>query len=285
MVSFRDGVGNTVGRVSMEFIDVGVKIKKGFMHVGEATSYAMYDIYSLDGFEKWTKVAIADLRFLSLIPSINGVFDECLKTLEGQKDLIYGSLVFSSTAEFIKKTKNTDGETHYSFQIPTAKEKNAQDVMEEHVDWVKVLNGIGNFFETGKFLNKYKVMSFPLCSQLATQFGSIPVFGKTTIGDIPVINCWCSKPRDFFVFIASGYTAYKCYDKPSEDFRSTENLIKLSGNIGKLILIGGGDWMLSRKYFWTVAVVDVLTQNASLIGYFLKREREREARFEDPTRF
>ena len=57
--------------------------------VGEGTSRAMYEVYSLDGFEKWSKALIADLRFLALIPGIGETFKECLKTVEAQKILCH----------------------------------------------------------------------------------------------------------------------------------------------------------------------------------------------------
>ena len=75
-------------------------------------------------------------------------------------------------ADFIKVDRATGVK---SFTVPRARDGS--------VDYVKVLYGIGNIFETGKFLQKYKVLDFPLCTRIATQLGSIKVFsfqGKTS---------------------------------------------------------------------------------------------------------
>jgi hypothetical protein len=244
----------------------------------------MYDVYSLQGFEKWSKAAIADMRAIQLIPGCQGIFNSTLKTIEAQKDLIYATLVFESTADFIKVTKTVDEETgeettSYSFTLP--RERNG------NIEWVKVLYGIGNPFDTLGFLHKYKVISFPFLSKVATQVGETKVFtlrGEAwTFGDIPVLNRLVDKPKDFFVCIASGYTAYRCLT--SQNFWDIANLIKLTGSIGKIILITSAEYMIQRKYFVALAVVDVVTQNASLIGLLMKRSKEREDRFNDPTKF
>lgn len=291
MVNFRT-VGYVVNSICMSFIDAGVVIKKGAMIIGEEGSHAIYEIYSLEGFEKWSKAIISDLRLLSLIPSINGVFDSCLKTLEAQKDLCYATLVFASTAEFVGEIRDDAGEfVGYKLKIPTIKEKKADGTVEENTDWVKVLYGIGNFFETGKFLQKYKIYDFPIFSQAANQFGAFKLFKwdgqDVTLGDIPVLNCCFDKPKDFFVFFAAAYTVRKTWNKLGKsDFFSAENienLAKLIGNIGKMTLISSADKMARRKYLVSLAVLSVITDNASLIGLFLKRRKERESRLRDPT--
>ena len=65
----------------------GAGIKKGILTVADGGSQVLNDIYSMDGLEKWTKAAVSQSRLLSLHPSVKGVFDKCLKTLEAQKDL------------------------------------------------------------------------------------------------------------------------------------------------------------------------------------------------------
>lgn len=265
----------------MGFINTGVEFKKGMLTVGEVGSHVMYDIYSLNGFEKFTKAMIADLRMLELFPCIKGTFTHCLKTLEAQKDLYYATLVFGSMADFIKPDydKDTQAFQGYKFCMPTINGKENGPI-----DWVKVLYGIGNPFETCKFLQKYKILDFPLCSQLAAQFGSIKLGGDWKVEDIAVLNCWCDKPKDFFVFFAALYTTYCC--STDKNFwnkgRRLENLAKLTGALGKMALVGGSNFLLSRQYFWTLAVIDVATNNASLLGLILKCNRERDELFNKP---
>lgn len=301
MVDFIDRLSCAVDSACMEFINAGVTVKKGLLIVGEGTSRAMYEVYSLQGFEKWSKAAIANMRAIELIPYCKGIFSSCIKTIEAQKDLIYATLVFESTADFIKVTKTVDdatGEesTSYSVRLPRlpAKDRDGYIVKDEYdnivetdkIDWVKLFYGIGNPFETLYFLQKYKVVSFPLVSRVSTQVGAMKIFTLSgeawTFGDIPVLNCLVNKPKDFFVCIASGYSAYKCLR--NRDFWAPANLIKLTGSIGKIVLITSADYMLQKKYLVALAVIDVVTQNASLIGLLIKRREEREMRFNDPTR-
>lgn len=275
MVNFINGLGSAVDSACMGFIDTGVTIKKGLMVVGEVGSRAMYDVYSLEGFEKFSKAAIANMEAASLIPALNGAFSETLKTVKAQKDLIYATLIIGSMADFIKR--NPDGSM--SFALPTIKESDGTTTY----DYVKILYGVGNIFETGCFFQKYGVMQFPLCSKLASQLGAIKIFNMA-IADIPVLNTWTDKPKDFFVFFASGYIVWRSYQRPiNDDFWCLENLVKLTGGLGKMVLISSADFIAARKYMVTLAVIDVATQNSSLLGLWLKRSREREKRMDDPT--
>ena len=275
MTDFIGRLGSIVDSICMVMIDAGATIQKGLLKVGEEGSRAMYEVYSLQGFEKWSKAAITNMRALSLIPSCRGVFDQCIKTMEAQKDLIYATLVFESATDFI--TVDVDGETgekRYNFQIP--RERNG------NIDIVKILYGIVNPLDTLHFLQKYQLVSFPLASKVAARVGSIPVFflEKTVLNDIPVVNSLFNKPKEFFVFVASGYTVYKCLQEPH--FTDVNNLLKLASNIGKIILISSADYLI-KKNLVAFTVIDVVTQNAGLISLLLKRSQEREKRFNNPT--
>jgi hypothetical protein len=285
MVNFINRMGNALDSACMGVIHAGATVTKGVIRgvitIGEVGSNFMYDIYSLNGFEKFTKAMIANLRMLEMIPSIKGTFELCLKTLEAQKDLYYATLVFGSTADFIKPVydKTTKEFKCYKFAIPTV---NGED--DGPWDWSKLLYGIGNPFETVKFLQKYKILEFPFCSRLATQFGSIKLFTLNnqnwSVDDIPVLNCWCDKPKDFFVFWASVWSAKRCWT--DKNFWSVENLVKLTSNIGKIVLISGSNFLISRKYVWTLVAIDVATNDLSLLSLILKCNRERDERFKNP---
>ncbi len=291
MSDFISRIGSKADYFCMGCIDAGVAVKRGALWVGEEGSRAMHEMYSLDGFEKGSKVIIADLRFLSLIPSLNGVFRSCIKTVEAQRDIIYATLVFGSTAEFIKPEDIEDKKTGkkktvYSFQVPTEK-KDPNDPNSKLIwDWVKILYFIGNYFETAKFIQRYQVLAFPRCTQLANQLGSIKLFnyrGDTwTFGDIPVANCWCNKPKDFFVFSAAFYTFGRCLTNTK--FWTVENMLKLTASIGKMVLVSSAEYMLQKKYYLILSIVDFVTNNASLLSFLIKRHNEREKRLIDPTK-
>lgn len=287
MVDITNSISYAVSGACTGFINTGVKIKKGLLAVGEGNSRVLHNVYSMKGFEVVTKATIANLRAISLIPGVNGVFDECLKTLEGQKDLIYATLVFRSTADFIKPNKDKDtGEvTSYSFQLPK------KDGKPKEIDYVKLFYGIGNFFETGKFLQKYKIYAFPLCSRAANYLGSFKIPGTSwTTSDIPVLNCWFDKPKDFWVVSAGVYTigsmAY-IYKYSLGDSKSLSKMdkLKLISTIGKMILIVGGGFMLGGKWLKTLAFIDVSTQDSSLIHWALKHEMDLRNRMNEPVKF
>jgi|GEM_PF-5157877 len=237
------------------------RLKRGVLAIGQEGSRILYDIYSLDGFEKWSKVLIADLKMASLIPKLNGIFAECLKTLEAQKDLYYATQIINSMRSFIDPTGK-------NFRCP---------------GFSKVLIAIGSVFETGSFLQKYKVMSFPACSAFAQELGSMrmSLFGRPDIrfDNIPVFNSFCDKPKDFFIFWASfwdvkTWVIERVYSEEASS--SWESYFKLAGNMGKMLLIGGSRWLGAG---WPLAIVDVATQNASLIAFIIKRHVDREKKF------
>ena len=218
MVNFAGRIEQIAVDVSMAMINAGVEIERVLIPVGEGISRAMHDIYSLDGFEKWTKAMIADLRFISLIPGIRGVFDECIKTLEAQKDLYYATLFIPSTAELFKKDPNS-GE--YKFVRP---------------DKVKLLLLIGNYFDVGKFLQKYKVFPFSTCTYLSNTYGSLKIFNRR-LDDIPVFGNVFERPKDLCVFAASGIEVWNCYQKGT---LAWDNLLKFTSSLGKMLLITFG---------------------------------------------
>jgi hypothetical protein len=270
MVTIRETIAHAAFTSCRGFIDAGVSIKRGTLVVAGELSYIMYDIYSLEGFEKWTKATIANLKLLSLIPSIKGVFSGVIATLEAQIDIYYATLVFGSTAEFID-TRNL------SFKIPEAKKEDGGGT-----DWVKILYAIANPLDTAKFAQKYQLYSFPLCTQWANRFGSCRVFSyggqDYTVNDIPVLNALCDKPKDFFVFFASGIEVWRCTQKKNPF--NWENGLKFAGSFGKIVLITFGRQYHKQVWF---AFAVAITQNSSLFARILKQRKERLERLNNPS--
>jgi hypothetical protein len=273
MVNIIDRMGDAAAYACLEVVDTIETIAKGALIGCEEASQNLYTIYSMDGFEKWSKAWIANFKFLSKIPCCQGVFAECLKTIEAQKDLYYATLIIGSLNDFIG-TRVDRGQKSYYFTLPKRKVKDRDGKEKEVVDLGKIFLLFGNFFETGKFLQKYKVMSFPTCSKLANSLGSIKLFTfqgqKVTPDDIPILQTAFDKPKEIFVVLASVYEIYYCFKKPK--FFEVENLCKFVGSTGKIILITFG-----RRYhtaYW-FAVADVITQNASLIGFLWRKYKER----------
>lgn len=251
-----------------KFIDTGIVLKKGAIVILEEGGEAMFRIYSMDGFEKWSKAIIADMQFIDLFTKTGDVFKDCLETIEAQKDLYYATLFIGTLAEW-------------------SKSKTMPDI-------VKVLQGIGNFCEAGRFLKKKNVFELKMLVKLSTQFGAIKVFSLKgqdwTMFDMPVINNLCDKPKDFFVAIASAIEVKRWLVLVLRPNGATEEekaanrrtqfewdvLLKVIGNTGKFILIA-----CPRKYSrtWQIGAINVITQNASLIKFILEHSQARRKRF------
>jgi hypothetical protein len=261
-------------------INAGVAIKRGALYCGEGASRVMHDIYSIDGLEKWSKAGISELRLFSFIPGMNGVFSECIKTLEAQKDLYFASKFIGTTADFIKNPRS-------------------------FLDSRTFLYGIGNWFELGKFLQKNEVVAFSICTELSNKYGAIklcnrrlddiPVLGSVLdklfnrrLDDIPVLGNVFDRPKDICIFIASIFECCECYQKglyKKDPNDSSKNLLdwlcvlKVTTSIGKMLLISCGKYY--NKLLW-FAVIDVVTQHASLASLILKNCQTREGRFLKP---
>ncbi|MFI0434197.1 MAG: hypothetical protein ACH350_00530 [Parachlamydiaceae bacterium] len=278
MANLLGGIGGSLHTVSMNFASSGVQVKKGVLALGEGVSRVLHDVYSMQGFEKTGKTVIANMRLASLIiPQCGGVFSDCIKTLEAQKELIYATLVFDSTLDFIKVTQEANGKKTYRFQLP--KDSKGK------IDIQKLLYGIANPLDTLYFLKKYQVYSFPFISKIGAQLGAVKLFtlgGETwKFSHIPVLNSLTKKPKELFVFIASVLAVHKSLEHPK--FREVEYLLKLTGNIGKIVLISSAEYMAKNHFFIGLSLVDVITQNSGLIAYMMKRSQERESRFNHPV--
>jgi len=275
MVGFTEGLGYAVDYTCMGVIDAGVAIKRGFLAGTEGSSRAMYEIYSLQGFEKGSKAAIANMRLLSYLPGCKGIFNKCIATVEAQKDLIYATMVFDSTADFFKWDRNANA---YVLRYRDS---------QGHIDWVKILYEAGNICETMSFLQRFELVSFPTISKFATQVGSTKLFSLNgedyVYNDILLLNSTVNRPKELLIFIASLITAHKCFKEPM--FWSIANLLKLTCNIGKIVLIPFGDYWFKNKVMIPLTFFDVITQNASLLSYWLKCHTDREDRFNNPTMF
>jgi hypothetical protein len=281
------GVNSALFTISEGVSLVSSEVKKGIRYVGEGPSRAAYDIYDLrhEGFEKWTKAAIANLKLIGRIKHTN-VFNAAIETLEGQKNLYYATKFIGSACDFIQRDKVTK---KVSLTIPKYKE--------EGTNWVAVLYGIGNFLDTARFLQKHEVVAFQTVSRLGAAIGSIKIsyLKDKRLDQIPVLSNVFYSPKDIFIFAASGIeisrfikafvnvegeTGEDRTRKRKEILSDISTWLKLTGSIGKMILIGCGSRYGTAFWF---TLVDVITQNAGLIRYWKDRSRDREVRFNNPA--
>ncbi len=237
----------------------------------------MSKLYSRDGFEKISKVLIANLRAVALFLGKDNIFKDCIGTLSKYTDLIYGTLILN--ADFIHKDKKNV----YHVQLPKrGVMKNKEWTYK--TDWSRTFYGIGSFFGFGKFLQDNQLSSFSRCAKLANRFGSIRVFnfsGQPWIfNNIPILSKLWNSPKDFFVFLGSIFSLPETVEEMHRDYKKSKkiefiNLTKLINAIGKIILISASAYMKRGGILLTT--IDVITQNASLINLILKnRKAEKE---------
>ena len=290
MVNILSGAGQYAANASMAVVNAGVAVKHGVMERLDSAAPWMHDVYTLDGFEKWTKAMIADMRLVSLLPEIGNLFQECITFLEAQKDIYYATLFIGETAKDFMY-KDTAGKMHFKLPRYAVREdkdlpgENADTKLPEYlhgrIDWNRLLYGVGHYFEVGKFLQKYKVFPFEMATQLANQYGSYTVFNRR-LDDIPVVLSLFDKPKDACIFFASLVgnivEVMKC-KKQYEDTNgrtlvTASNILKFTSCSGKMVMIAVGKWYYKNLWF---CVVDVLTQNASLFALIRKREAARQS--------
>lgn len=241
-------------------------------------AFAMQDCYSIDGFEKMSKAFVAHMRLTELVGTrylnlqIGGIFKNCIATFEAQKDLLYSMQVVGSTADFIGK--RTDGTYHLRLPRVSAPVQGTHWLLKSifgTYDWSKILYGVGNPFETGKFMIKYKICAFPTFTRLSETYGSIKMF-NTRLDDVPVLYTLFDKPKDFCVFWASFWTVGNTYLTYQKEGLTWEVMLKVASSTGKMVLITFGKFYFSTLWFH---VFDVVTQDSSLIGLLIRRHKER----------
>ncbi|WP_068467011.1 hypothetical protein [Candidatus Protochlamydia phocaeensis] len=277
---------------------VATETKKGVLYLGELGANCAYDVYDLtfDGFDKWTKEAIAVAKFSTIVFSLGNLLKDFVAALEGHKELIYASKFIGSAADFIAQRNKVDETGNV---ILDAQGKPIKETYFQRPDIIKVLYAIANTLDAGKFVHKY-IFNFSTFSNLATKIGSYQVsFLGKRVEEIPVVGNLCSSPKDFFIFIASGIENYRLLLGDNGIIRKVaraesgkrlqtlwgelklEVLLKFAGSTGKMILITFG--RTSSKTLW-FAVVDVTTQSASLVKFFIDRHKKRTERFAHPSR-
>lgn len=294
LISNITGAARWVGSTA---VNTGTGVKNGVLYIGEEVSRKAYDVYDLrsDGFEKWTKAGIANLKLAGKALELTALFKGVVETLEGQKNIYYATKFFGSICNYFKLEKVGE-DSRLSLAIP----KIQKFVYgERQVAWnhVVTLYDIGNIIEVLKFSQKMGIAKFEWASKLGTQIGNFQVFNKR-VGDIPVVGSLSYSPKDFFIFVACMFEAWSWGRKlitaeeaavntpeAKAEYRKkfiadVGNWLKLTGTIGKMVLIRYGSSHSKAMWF---AVADAITQNAGLIKFWMDRSNNRDKRFKNPA--
>lgn len=262
-------------------VNTGEGIKKGVLAVGKEGSQILYDFYCMDGLLTLTKVFIADLRFISLIPAIDGLFAEVLKTLEAQKALYYATLTPRALVECIKVDPVTG---KMGLQLPQMHDGSG-------INYVNICYCLGGIFETGSYLKKMCVLKLEMFSQVGSKLATIKIFSlhgeAWTFSDIPVVNRLCTTPKEVFFMGASALEVSRWLIKvvmPDDDDEfiqqfSLINLLKVTESFARLLTIGMHHQHGKKWWFLTI---DLIGQNACLFKFILIRRKIHQNHYENP---
>lgn len=258
------------------------EIKSGFLVVFSADgSYMLWRMYSLDGFEKWTKVVIFNLEFLSLIPEISAIFKKFRITIDGQKDLNYASMTFLIFASLIEMD---DQGNPVGFQLPRFSRKEGGGI-----NWLTVWYCCAAVCDTAQFFKKYGIADYAWYSKYVSSLGVY-----CHLNQIPVVqSIFDEKPREFFLVLAGIVELYRGSNKGLELWNTPEEkrgsywtlekwevILQVSSSLSKIIGIG-----LYRQYkgqLW-LGAVGLIMCYTSLFKFMLSSHRRRLERNEFPA--
>lgn len=217
---------------------------------------------------KFVKASVSVLRLAAFLPLIGGLFNDFVKAMEQQKDVYYAAMSVGAVVSLQELKKKWKG------PIPAI---------------CTVLNAIGTFCDTLKFMKKYGLAQFELLSQLGTKLGSLEVsfhvkgvlYTSKPFESKP-LNLLLNDAKAFFILssslIALAHSGWKFLfegNSPQEkkEIRlkelSIENLIKQACNIGKIYLI-----MATNCHTIIFRIADVFVQVFALVNSdYLKTER------------
>lgn len=286
MANFIDRMGNIAADACMVAINTGITMRRGILVGAEKASYVVWYVYSIDGFEKWSKAALADIEFLALMPRIGGLFKECFESIEAQKDLIYATGFIHQMSEFIKRYEDPNDRV-FDWR--------------KGQHWANVLNLIASCFDTAQFMRKYRVYGFEFYTKFVDRYASVKVFNYQ-LDHIPVMHCFFGsspKPKDVFIFLASTIESYLGCKNGYERFEEIrgmrqvqqggywnmfstamsdrviwDNILKVASSFGKVVLIGLSKNNRGKVWYQFLGVI---ANNAALFKLILKRDGVRAA--------
>lgn len=265
--------------------DIGVQATQGCMQTASEIksgiltffspdgAYMLWRVYSLDGFEKWTKAVLSTLEILYLYPRVNAVFESCRETFDMQKDLYYGTLAFKSYVCLFKK----DAAGNFiGFQLPRRKVSEGGGI-----NWSLLSLCFVSLFDAAQSLKKYQVLEFAWYSRYICPLGQ-----HFYLNQIPYIQSFFDeRPKEFFIVAASFVDLYRDVKKgcllwyvPNGNrdslwtMRKWETLLNVSSSLGKIV--GIGCYRVLRGEAWLIAV-SVIGNNAPFIRFLIENHRKR----------
>lgn len=247
------------------------RVGKGALKICKNGSWSLYQVQTLsgDGFEKFTKALIANLKLASRL-QLCGRVHELVTALEAQRALYVATKLFGGIADCFR----LEGDEGYrSFRLPR---------YDHSLDFSRIFYLCAGYAETAQFMLKHKLASFETFFRVADRLGSFK-FGwerQMAMRDVPLIGYFLTKPKEFFVigatFIDLKRMAVPFWEASWEERMDQCNidfLLKCVGNMGRLGLI-----YYSKLYHHTVpfAWFDACVQNAGLVKFLMDRSKRQE---------
>jgi hypothetical protein len=282
---------NGIRQVTSDLCEIAVvetarEIKTGFLTIFSADgTYMLREIYSMDGFEKWTKALLSGLEFVVLFPAVKSIFAKFKDTIEWQKDLYYASLTFGVFEWCIERD---DQGNAVGFQLPRKPRANGEGILSDCSSFALCIAAI---LETAQFFKKYKVMEFAFYTKHIEPLGQIPLAGRN-LNEIPVVqSLFDGKPKEFFTVVHAIFDFAIATMKTKElwNERAHRNndwkmkkwivLFEFVGSLGKIIGVA-----CYRKFggcYW-LAFVGVIGTQAPLAKFVLSHHWKRLQRNELP---
>lgn len=278
MVNSIERITNIAYATADEIRQSSSEIKSGFIRFFSSEgAYVVSKIYSLNGFEKLTKVLLFDYYFLTLFPKIQTIFTDFKLTIESQKDMYYATMIFGVFALCIKKDDNGNA---IGLQFPSILKR------EDGFDWSMFFLSIAAFFYSAQFLKKYSICEFAFYSNNIAPLGNFFCLNK-----VPVIqSLFDGHPSEFFVVLSSFVDLYRGIKKrtelsvsPQQDkywtMEKWEAYFKIAASLGKIL--GIGLYRQCGGMVW-LGIAGLVSSHGSLFKFFLAHHRHRILRLESP---
>lgn len=278
MVSGIERVQNVAFEAANCILQTTTEIKTGLLRFFSSDgAYVVSKIYSLNGFEKLTKVLLFDYYFLSLFPKIQAIFTDFKFTIESQKDMYYAMMVFGVFKLCIKRDEKGNV---IGLQFPSMSRRGG-------IDWSMLSLSIAAIFYSLQFLKKYSICEFAFYSNKIAPLGNFFCLNK-----VPVIqSLFDGRPSEFFVVLSSCVDLYRGIKKrvelsanPQNDkywtMEKWEAYFKIAASMGKIL--GIGLYRQCSGMIW-LGVAGLISSHASLFKFFLTHHRSRMERLESPA--
>lgn len=243
-------------------------------------AYMVRNFYSLDGFEKLTRVGLSYITFLSLNPAKKKIFAECRATIDAQKDLYHASMVFRSFAPFVKyKKEDLHKRNPIGFQIPMIQLKRGAP---ETIDWYLLALCIASLLDVAQFFKKHQLIkTWGLYSKYIPPLG-VRHMGPYQLNQIPVIQAlFDERPKEIFVVIASGidiwrnwYVLKTPHNERGDDWsmKKWEAILQIVSKAGTIV--GLGLYRCYKGHPW-LAVAGLIGSHAGVLKFMLSEHHKR----------